>query len=127
VGGIPDAGTLGQRMKGRIFVTLFALPFFGIGAWMLVSTGSMFHDAWRMQGWEPVPAQLIEAGYETRSGDDSDTYKAYARYRTDRQQSEQRSQSNLLRTFHQQELKAQNQYQQQRTRSVQHSSTQTTP
>lgn len=53
--------------------------------------------------------------------------KAYARYRTDRQQSEQRSQSNLLRTFHQQELKAQNQYQQQRTRSVQHSSTQTTP
>lgn len=68
-------------MKGRIFVTLFALPFFGIGAWMLVSTGSLFYDAWRMQGWEPVPARLIDAGYETRSGDDSDTYKAYARYR----------------------------------------------
>ena len=67
-------------MKGRIFATLFALPFFGIGAWMLVSIGSMFHDAWRMQGWEPVAAQLIAAGYETHSGDDSDTYEAYARY-----------------------------------------------
>ena len=67
-------------MKGRIFVTLFALPFFGVGVWMLWSIGMTFHDAWRMQGWEPVPAQLISAGYETRSGDDSDTYKAYASY-----------------------------------------------
>jgi hypothetical protein len=70
-----------NRMKGRIFVTLFALPFFAVGAWMLVSIGSLFHDAWRMQGWEPVPAKLIAAGYETLSGDDSDTYEAYARYR----------------------------------------------
>ena len=68
------------RVKGRVFVTLFALPFFAVGAWMLVSIGSLFHDAWRMQGWEPVPAQLLAAGYETRSGDDSDTYEAYARY-----------------------------------------------
>ena len=67
-------------MKGRIFTTLFALPFFGVGAWMLVSTGAVFHDAWRMLSWEPVPAQLLAAGYETRSGDDSDTYEAYARY-----------------------------------------------
>ena len=67
-------------MKGRIFVTLFALPFFGVGVWMLWSIGSTFHDAWRMQAWEPVPARLSAAGYETHSGDDSDTYKAYARY-----------------------------------------------
>ena len=67
-------------MKGRIFVTLFALPFFGVGVWMLWSIGSTFHDAWRMQDWEPVPAQLITAGYETHSGDDSDSYEAYARY-----------------------------------------------
>ncbi|HSM31741.1 MAG TPA: DUF3592 domain-containing protein, partial [Woeseiaceae bacterium] len=67
-------------MKGRVFVTLFALPFFGVGAWMLWSIGTTFHDAWRMQGWEPVPARLSAAGYETHSGDDSDTYKAYASY-----------------------------------------------
>ncbi len=67
-------------MKGRIFVTLFALPFFGVGVWMLWSISTTFHDAWRMQSWQPVPAQLTAAGYETHSGDDSDTYKAYARY-----------------------------------------------
>jgi hypothetical protein len=67
-------------MKGRIFVTLFALPFFGVGVWMLWSIGSTFHDALRMQDWQPLPARLISAGYETHSGDDSDTYEAYARY-----------------------------------------------
>ena len=67
-------------MKGRIFVTLFALPFFGVGVWMLFSIGGTFYDAWRMQGWDPVEARLIAAGYDTHSGDDSDTYQAYARY-----------------------------------------------
>ncbi len=67
-------------MKGRLFMTLFALPFFGVGVWMLLSVGTTFHDAWRMQGWEPVAAQLEAAGYETHSGDDSDTYEAYAQY-----------------------------------------------
>jgi hypothetical protein len=67
-------------MKGRIFVTLFALPFFGVGVWMLWSIGIMFHDAWRMQDWAPMPAHLETAGYETHSGDDSDTYAAYARF-----------------------------------------------
>jgi hypothetical protein len=67
-------------MKGRLFMTLFALPFFGVGVWMLLSVGSTFYDAWRMQGWEPVAAQLAAAGYETHSGDDSDSYEAYARY-----------------------------------------------
>jgi hypothetical protein len=70
-------------MKGRIFVTLFALPFFGVGVWMLWSIGTAFHDAWRMQDWDPVPARLISAGYETHSGDDSDTYEAYAHYAYD--------------------------------------------
>jgi hypothetical protein len=67
-------------MKGRILVTLFALPFFVLGVWMLLSIGSAFHDAWRMQNWVPIPAQLLAAGYETHSGDDSDTYEAYAHY-----------------------------------------------
>ena len=67
-------------MKGRIVVTLFALPFFAVGVWMLWSLSSSFHDAWRMQDWVQVEAQLIRGGYTTNSGSDSDTYQAYAEY-----------------------------------------------
>lgn len=66
-------------MKGRIIGTLFGLPFFAVGVWMLWSISSGFYDAWRMTGWQPVQAQLLSAGYETHSGD-STTYSAYARY-----------------------------------------------
>lgn len=69
-----------MRMKGKIVVTLFALPFFAVGVWMLWSVSSSFHDAWRMQDWVPVDARLVRGGYETHSGDDSDTYVAYAKY-----------------------------------------------
>lgn len=68
-------------MKGRLFLILFALPFAGVGAWMLYSAGSHLLDALAMQSWQPVEARLLEAGYETRSGDDSDTWEAYATYR----------------------------------------------
>jgi len=67
-------------MRSRIFMVLFALPFFSIGVWMVWSIGSTFHDAWSMRAWAAVPARVLEGGYETRSGDDSDTYEAYARY-----------------------------------------------
>lgn len=67
-------------MKGKIFVTLFALPFFGVGVWMLWSVSSTFYDAWRMQAWVQVEAQLIRGGYTTSSGSESDTYSAYAEY-----------------------------------------------
>ena len=67
-------------MKGRIFLILFALPFFGVGAWMAWSIGSTLYDAAQMKHWVPVQAKLLEAGYHTHSGDDSDTYEAYARY-----------------------------------------------
>lgn len=66
-------------MKGRIIGTLFGLPFFAVGVWMLWSISLGFYDAWRMSGWQPVQAQLLSAGFETHSGD-STTYKAYARY-----------------------------------------------
>jgi hypothetical protein len=33
-----------------------------------------------MQSWQATEARLIRAGYETHSGDDSDTYEAYATY-----------------------------------------------
>jgi len=68
-------------MKGRILLSLFALPFFGVGVFMLYSIGSTLADAYRMSGWVAVPATLENAGYETHRGDDSDTYEAYATYR----------------------------------------------
>jgi hypothetical protein len=67
-------------MKGRIFLFLFALPFFGVGVWMGYSAGSNMVDAWQMKHWVPVQGTLLNAGYETHSGDDSYTYKAYANY-----------------------------------------------
>jgi hypothetical protein len=63
-------------MKGKILVTLFALPFFSVGVWMLWSIGSSFYDAWQMRDWVQVEAQLISGGYATHD----DTYEAYARY-----------------------------------------------
>jgi len=67
-------------MKGKIFLTLFALPFFGIGVWMGYSIGTNAFDAWQMRNWEPTQATLSRAGYERHSGDDSDTYEAYATF-----------------------------------------------
>ena len=67
-------------MKGRIVGSLFALPFFGVGVWMLWSVGNTFYESREMQHWAQVDARIITAGYEIRSGDDSDTYEAYARY-----------------------------------------------
>lgn len=68
-------------MKGRLVASLFALPFAGVGVWMLWSVGSTLHDAWQMRDWVQVEARLISGGFETHSGDDSDTYEAYAEYR----------------------------------------------
>lgn len=67
-------------MKGRIILFLFALPFFGVGVWMLWSIGNSLIDAWDMQSWQSTEARLVEAGYHTHAGDDSDTYEAYATY-----------------------------------------------
>lgn len=67
-------------MKGRILVSLFALPFFGVGVWMLFTISSAFVDVTRMSGWDQVDARILTAGYSTNRGDDSDTYEAYADY-----------------------------------------------
>lgn len=69
-----------MTMKGRLVATLFALPFFAVGVWMLWSISHMFFDAARASGWQPVEARLETAGYETHHGDDSTTYEAFATY-----------------------------------------------
>lgn len=66
-------------MKGKIFLFVFALPFFAVGAWMAYLCGSDFADAWRMQSWHEVEATLTSAGYTSHSGD-STTYEAHATY-----------------------------------------------
>ena len=67
-------------MKGKIFLLLFALPFFGVGVWMAYSISSNLLEANAMRDWRPVEATLHNAGYESHSGDDSTTYEAYAVY-----------------------------------------------
>ena len=75
-----SVGSGGHVVKGKLFLLLFALPFFGIGVWMLYSVGSDFADAWKMQDWQPVNATLSNAGYSSHAGDDSTTYEAFASY-----------------------------------------------
>jgi hypothetical protein len=67
-------------MKGKVFMCLAALPFLGIGLWMGSSMFAHVYDAWQMRGWAPVQATVHRGGYETHSGDDADTYEAYADY-----------------------------------------------
>lgn len=67
-------------MKGKVFLILFALPFLAVGVWMLHAMGSEIHDSWRMQDWQPVQATLSRAGVESRQGEDSTTYAAFADY-----------------------------------------------
>ena len=67
-------------MKGKIFMTLFALPFFGVGVWMLWSISTAVYDTTRMSQWVQVDARLLSGGYTRHQGDDSDTFEAYAEY-----------------------------------------------
>lgn len=67
-------------MKSKVLVTLFALPFLAVGAWMAASVGGALYQSWQMQDWVPVEATLSRGGYETLSGENSDSYRAYADY-----------------------------------------------
>ena len=50
-------------MKGRIFMALFALPFAGVGVWMLWSVGTMLSDAWRSAIVSPfLPRATLSPG-----------------------------------------------------------------
>ena len=64
-------------------MSIFALPFFGVGVWMLWSVSNVFVDAFQMQDWVQVEARLLSGGYTSSRGGDSDTYEAYARYTYD--------------------------------------------
>ncbi|NOR37246.1 MAG: DUF3592 domain-containing protein, partial [Woeseiaceae bacterium] len=70
-------------MKGKIVMSIFALPFFGTGVWMLWSVSNVFVEAFQTEGWVQVEARLLSGGYTSHRGDDTYTYEAYARYTYD--------------------------------------------
>jgi len=67
-------------MKGRLLLGLIALPFAGFGTWMAWSVGSDIAEAAAMRGWIAVEARVTAGGYRTHTGDDSDTWEAWATY-----------------------------------------------
>ncbi|MCC7036049.1 MAG: DUF3592 domain-containing protein [Alphaproteobacteria bacterium] len=69
-------------MGSRIFMTLFALPFLGVGIWATYSIISSFIEAEAMKQWAPVQAQVLKGGVEKNTDDEgSTTYRAYAEYK----------------------------------------------
>lgn len=70
-------------MKNNFWLRLFALPFMAVGIWMAYSIGSTLIEGARMESWETINGYVISGGYETNSGEDSNTYKAYGTYRYD--------------------------------------------
>ncbi len=70
-----------QARSSRWLLTLFALPFAGVGVGMLLlSVLPTLYDWTRMQSWQPVEATLLAASLDEHSGDSS-TYSVSARYR----------------------------------------------
>jgi hypothetical protein len=67
-------------MKGRLLPVLFAAPFLAVGFWAGGSIGLTLYQASKVQAWTQVDATLHSAGFTTHSGDDTDTYEAYAEY-----------------------------------------------
>ncbi len=70
-------------MKGRLLLGLVALPFAGFGTWMAWSVGADLAAAAAMRDWRPVEARVSAGGYRTHTGDDSDTWEAWATYTYD--------------------------------------------
>ena len=65
-------------MKGKIFATLFALPFFGVGVWMAWSVASTIYDASRMQQWAQELLDGCAAIAALIDGDQGNDDHAYA-------------------------------------------------
>lgn len=69
-------------MGSRIFMTLFALPFLGVGIWATYSISSNLMEAQAMQGWAPVQARVISGGVDSSTDSEgSTTFRAYAEYK----------------------------------------------
>lgn len=66
--------------SGSIFLTVFALPFLGVGLFMGFLMVKSLVDQQQMASWDEVPATLIDVHMEVDSGGDSTSYKVTAQY-----------------------------------------------
>lgn len=66
---------------GALFMMIFALPFIGVGVYVVGLAVRNYQSAQAMQAWEPVQAELLAHDLRVNRGDDSTTYQATARYR----------------------------------------------
>lgn len=62
-------------------MVLFGLPFFAVGVFMLGWLGTSLWEWSQIRGWAEVPATLLECELKVSRGDDSNTYRVFARYR----------------------------------------------
>lgn len=76
---------MSKGKRARWGLVLFGLPFAAVGGFMFVmALVPTLHDAWRMQQWIPVEAEVVSAELKTSpsdDSDDSDTFQAVAHYR----------------------------------------------
>ena len=69
-----------KRQLSPWFLTLFSLPFLGVGIFMGWLVYSTYAEAEAMKEWNEVPAVITHAELESHSGDDSTTYECIATY-----------------------------------------------
>jgi hypothetical protein len=67
-----------EHWGGLLFGGIFAA--IGIG-FLILSVLPTLHEGWRMQGWQPVSAQLLDTELRRQRSDGSTTYRVTASYR----------------------------------------------
>ena len=73
--------TLSKPSTGRLGSTLFGLPVAAVGVGRLTWCSLSIWESVQIADWPAVDAIVIDGGYRTNSGEDSDTYKAWGSYR----------------------------------------------
>lgn len=70
-----------KPLKDRLLMLLFPLPFVAVGIGLLLFSVMPDVYQWQqMKAWPQVEAELLHAELLVNSGEDSDTYRAVARY-----------------------------------------------
>lgn len=74
------ASKLRSAFPGQGCLTLFALPFAGVGIFLAFQLGSALWSFAAVQHWQQVPARILSVDMQTHHGSKSDTYETTARY-----------------------------------------------
>ena len=70
----------GRGVGGVLFLALFALPFAGVGTFMLWLSVSTIQRSRAASSWPEVPCQILSSSLKSNSSSDSTTYRCVARY-----------------------------------------------